>query len=359
MSKSHFELQIPTPSPVEVAQKCLPIIDKEDVQRYQDLGLGRGVDVTDPQMWRNKSALLVRKVCPETNNIIGTEEGGVKEKYEKEVSTVGLHQQKIRFSLKDPNSFVKIGIDAQSSQSTSSAKKIAGTKVKTRTIAFQADLDDIPMPYPDTPELETDYQCCKHNENHFEEKLYTWILRRIKSRELSETDQLEEQPSVAMRLLAKLKKMQGADKELKLGEIISDCKELVETLGVTHYISAIKLGAMQYRVFTASIKQTKLGAGAEVGGGTMAVGSLSGLSRKQWFHKFEEEQEIGRIGKDGRVRRGTTDEAVIGCQIQPVYKLVRIQYVQMALQEATEEYIRDRDNTSGEYAGPACMHDYQ
>ena len=358
MSKSPLQLQIPSPSPVEVSQKCMPIVSEDDVQRYQDLGLGRGVDVTDPQMWRNKSALLVRKVCPKASNIIGTEEGGVKKKYEKEVSTVGLHQQKIRFSLKDPNSFVKIGIDAQSSQSTSSAKKIVGIKVKTRTIAFQADLDDIPMPYPDTPNLQTDYQCCKHDENHFEEKLYTWVLRRIESRESDTTDQQEEEPNVEMRLLAKLKKMQGADKELRLEEIIDDCKDLVETLGVTHYISAIKLGAMQYRVFTVNIKQTKLGAGAELGGGNFAMGSLSGFFRKQWFHKFEEEQKIGRISKDGQVRRGTADEAVIGCQIQPVYKLVRLQYVQMALQAATEEYIRDKDNTSGECGEPVCIDIY-
>ena len=361
MSKSTPKLQILSPNPVEVEEKCSAIIDMRDVQRYQDLGLGRAVNVTDPQMWRNKSSFLARKIIisQDHTNVIGTEEGGVKQKYNKEVSTVALHQQKIRLTLEDPNSLVKIGIDAQSSQSTSSAKKIAGTKVKTRTIAFQADFDDILMQCPKTPGLHTGYQRCTSEGNLFEDKLYTWILGRIKCRESNHSDLLEEEeeePELNMtkKLLVKLKEMQSDDTKMK--EIYNDCRDLVVTYGVTHYISAIKLGAMQYRVFTTSIKETKVGAGAEVGGGHMITGGLSGLSSKHWFHRCEEEQEIGSIGKDGRVKRRTTDEAVIGCQIQPLYKLVRIQYIQRALQEAIKDYIQAKEDTSGKNLEYKLLH---
>ncbi len=77
---------------------------------YKSLGLGRGINVTDTHMWRNKSAFIVREI---NGDIIKTEECGMFEKYEKIVSTISREQQKIRLSLNDPSSQIKIGMDAQ------------------------------------------------------------------------------------------------------------------------------------------------------------------------------------------------------------------------------------------------------
>ncbi len=258
----------------------------------------------------------------------------MKEKYEKEVSTVAMHKQKMRLSLEEPNSPVKISIDAHSSQSISSAKTISGIKVTTATIAFKVDF----------------------KENHFENELYSWILSCIESRQAESRDTsktLHVHQDMAHNKLAAttcttctlLQKLQEIGKDhTKNRELVNDCIKFVATLGVTHYISAIKLGAMLYRVVSANTKQTTVGAGAEVGGGRMAGGGVMSRS-KQLFKKFEAEQEIGRIGtrKDGHVE----NVAVIGCQIQPVYKLVTIPVIQRKLQEAIKEYIQLKEEKSG------------
>ena len=109
---------------------------------FKSLGLGRGINVTDLHMWRNKSAFIVREI---NGDIIETEECGMFEKYEKIVSTISREQQKIRLSLNDPSSQIKIGMDAEQTQSVTSNIRIAGTKVKTRTISFCTTLDDLPL----------------------------------------------------------------------------------------------------------------------------------------------------------------------------------------------------------------------
>ncbi len=324
------------------------VIKQKDIKRYEEMGLGRGVDVTDPKMWRNKSSFIVRTVCPKLSNITGTDEGCMKEKYEKEVSTVAMHQQKIRLSLEEP---VKIAIDAHSSQSTSSAKTISGTKVTTSTIAFKVNLKALKVDFEES--------------NAFEDELYSWILSCIESRDtvvakkLREDTAHDELASSSLRgsghgdkandklatsatLIKKLEEI-GEDKN-KNRELVNDCTRFVVTYGVTHYISAIKLGAMLYRVASAHTKQTTLGAGAEVGGRGMAVRGAMSRS-KHIFKKFEAEQEIGRIGKDGQVEK--ENEAVIGCQILPVYKLVKIPLIQKKLQEAIKEYIQIKEEKRG------------
>ena len=55
------------------------MIGNDEYKRLEDLGLGRGVDVTKPYPWQSKSSFQVRKV--ECKNIIGTEESGQREYY--------------------------------------------------------------------------------------------------------------------------------------------------------------------------------------------------------------------------------------------------------------------------------------
>ena len=240
------------------------VITSGETQRYHDLGLGRGVNVPDPHMWKNKSHFLIRKVIHEEGhtNIIGTEESGTKEKYEKEVSTAATQQVKIRLALDEPSSQVKIGMDSQCSRSTTFTKRISGTKVKTRTISFRVDCNDLPaftsthnsssnkLPSPQTGEPHLP-QSIDSDEpfNDFEKSLYSWILKRIHGR--------QENEELPKKTLAQY--LQSHPDSSELNEIMKDCKLFVKNLGITHYISSIELGALEYNVSTSNSRQMRQG----------------------------------------------------------------------------------------------------
>ena len=349
-------------------EKLRPVIEAGETQRYHDLGLGRGVNVTDPHMWRNKSHFLVRKVINEKShvNIIGTEESGMKEKYEKEVSTVATQQVKIRLSLDEPSSQVKIGMDAQHSQSTSTTKRISGTKIKTRTISFRADCNDLPaftfvynqsskgLPPPQSSGLSlhsSQYigppspQSSDRGEstNDFEKTLYSWIFKRIHGRQGKKRPPGETLDQYLCELQSD---PESPELKEELKEIMKDCKLFVKNLGITHYVSSIELGALEYNVYTGRSRQMRLGAGAEVGAGQMAEGGISGLTEKWSFQTSRHQHEIGKI-VNGTVKRNTTNEAVIGFQIQPIHNLVGLQDIQVALQRAVQKYIEFKADKSG------------
>ena len=340
------------------------VIDTE-IPKYHDLGLGRGVNVTDPQMWRNKSPFQIRKVRDDLSNIIGTEESGIKEQYEKEVSTVATQQLKIKLSLNEPSSQVRIGMDAQNSQSTSSTMKIAGIEIRKRTVSFRVDCSDLPV-YNSTedPRTEMSTRNCD-NEECLETSLYSWILQRIRDRErgtlpLHVSESSEETDDVPLnnddltKLALHLHKIRSQalsesqdDRKIaqeKLRAVAKDCKVFVSDLGITHYVSAIELGALKYSVLTTSSHEENTGAGAQLGAGKMAEGGISGMVGKRWFNKAKKEQAIGRITNDT-----VTDEAVIGFQIQPIHKLIRLPLLQIALQKAMTQYIEYKADKSGKH----------
>ncbi len=306
-------------------------------ERYESLGLGRGVDVTDPQMWRHKDYFIVRKVNKKTetnteeSNILETEEGCIKEKYEREISTVATHQQKVRLSLEDPRGIITIGVAAQRSQSSSAIKNIKGTKVKTRTITFKTDFDDIPLKKSD--------DMIVSKQNDFEKKLYSWIRTCI--------DDKNDQEDTLLKLKEYLKKFKSYLYSKDMEKIVDHCHNFVATLGVTHYVSSIKLGATRFQITSVHSKQSHSTAGANIGG-KLAKGGMSTIKNSTLFQKFAREDEIGTIDKNGRVQRGTENEAVIGYQIQPVYKLVHLPLLRMALQVAIKEYIRSKEDKSSE-----------
>ena len=381
-----MELASPVQTPTAAKQDGSVHLDKnqwdQGAKKYEELGLGRGVNVTDPHMWRNKTAFLVRDVHPELSNIVKTEEGGILEKYAKEVSTLSIQKRKIRLSLDDPGTQVKIGMDAQQTQSASSSVKVSGTKVKTRTISYRVEFEDVPK----FTSLEKAIQAYKEKEHqgNFEHKFCCWVLERIHDRpnttalvDLIFEKEESGSPAVQiMRFILGLKmildakneesgtrktalqeRLEKVEKELKITEmevivqgeldaISIDCEGILEYLGITHYVSAIELGALRYNASVVKSKHTALGGGATVGIGSVFDGGLSGLTEKMRFDSSKEEHSIGRIGEDGRVKRG--DEAVIGFQIQPIYNLVQVPGLQPALKKAVKEYILKKEDPSGE-----------
>ena len=369
--------------------KLVPVVDPEDITLYHELGLGRGVNVTDPDMWKSKTPYLVRMAnCLgiENSNIIGTQECGILESYRTEVSTFEMQKQKLWLSLDNLGaSQVKIGLDEQSSRSISSSKLIEGKKIETRTISFRFHFDDVPL-YDDIEQavLETPphfLQDC--DDNKFEEDLATWFLKRINDREqkfsdvneslldgqsqtqepnaeesLPEEEQNDETESsnegtisdddstetLAIEKLAeKLIELSNTGHDWTK-DISKDCEVFLNYLGITHYVSAIKLGACEYSVVTSRIEENRLGASTTTAAGSLGKGGLSALIEKQFTKRFmgEEKKKIGRIDS---TKEEVTKEAVIGFEIQPIYKLVRIQFIQMALRKAIKEYIISKDNS--------------
>ena len=340
------------------------VLDSADIPLYHQLGLGRGVNVTDPDMWKNKTPYLVRKaVYPdmENSNIIGTQDCGILERYKKEVSTFEMKKQEVWLSLHDSvSSNMKIGIDEQASRSTSSTKLIQGDKIETRTISFQFHFDDLPL-YDKFDKAEISVpDCFLHDcdDCKFEEDLAKWILKRIKDREnksnalytettssTEETDSKTLAIKILERELMEIAKQDKLKQSFYLFETVKrDCEAFIEHMGITHYVSAIKLGACNYRTITSRSEQKnlKFGVRTSSAAGSLVKGGLSGLLEKKFSSLTEEEQLIGIIDKaNKRVIR----EAVIGFEIQPLYKLVRIQFIQILLRLVIRNYIRSKDKS--------------
>ena len=337
----------------------------KEVKRYHEFGLGRGINVTDPEMWKNKSSMLVREV---SDNIIITNECCRKEAYTKVVSSVEAQQQQIQLSLDDPSSRFKIGMDAQHSQSTSSSKIVSGTKWETQAISFKSDFSDVPL-YASlgnvSLEVPSDIDSLDFA---FERNFCSWILKRIQlwiaKRKPSSNDPKDTMatPSAVRQLADTLKvlismKISGIEDEecvkKKNIECISlllrnSCKEFLTNLGVTHYVSAIKLGAMKYRAVTVDSNRKTFGGKAEVGISSTAKGTVSERVMRGLFRKEEHERHIGKLGDDDTVE----EEAVIAFQIQPIDTLVRVQFIQVALRQAIKEYVQSKTDMCRKFNCP-------
>ena len=161
------------------------VVSESEVDYYHELGLGRGVNVTHPDMWKTKTPNQVRRVCSKVKNIIGTHECGVLESYETEVSTTSMYKQKLRLSLQNPSAPVKLGIDEQYSRSSSSSKLIKGKKIEKRTISFTSQFDEVPLYESiDDADIAVSKSFFEKDSDHsFEENLATWLLKRIHDRE--------------------------------------------------------------------------------------------------------------------------------------------------------------------------------
>lgn len=206
-----------------LSSKVPPVHSKEEIYRYIDLGLGRGVDGTDPAPWLNKTSFQVRRVT--FDNILGTDEGSSLQSYEREISSVRSQQIKIKASIAVPKSPVTIGADAEISRSVHSSRHSVGRKVINRTISFRDNFDDVPFGeevcLTASPEKSQNFLT-------FEERLAAWILEHLKLK------WEQEEETVALDLSSKceyplrdlshvIEKRRTSD--LKL--IASACKEFV------------------------------------------------------------------------------------------------------------------------------------
>ena len=357
-----------TTATTSIPLKADAVLTAQEIGRMVDLGLGRGVDATNPSPWQMKSSFQVRNCT--SSNTIGTEEGGSLQSYEREVSSVHSQQTDLKASVTVPQAPVNIGIDAEQSRSFSTTRKAVGKKVLNRTISFRADFTDLPQTGTDDPkasaenlaeavysdeEPERSYADAQNNLT-FEERLSKWIIERILQRESLKKLQLEDEgkPAPPSKLHLKGESpisdlanfLQSSSKDERR-EIVTDCSDFVRHFRITHYVNAIELGAAQYRVLSETEYYDRVNVTGKLGIEAFADFVLTETVSRRRTKKASDVRQIGVIGSDGRVYRGSYDEAVVGIKIQPINSLLRLRYLQLAMRKALLDYIKVQGDASG------------
>ena len=354
------------------SKKAEAVLTEKEIGRMIDLGIGRGVDATDPKPWANKSSFQVRSVTIE--NVIGTEEGGSLQSYEREITSVQTNQTDLKASVAVPQAPVNIGVDAEQSRSFSTTRRAVGKKVINRTISFRADFEDLPQSRtidPTKARQEASVSLSERSDSveesgrsiadaqislTFEERLAKWIMMRVNNREDLKQQQLVAEgkplpksfsdhddtgdPLTDVAYVIR----NGSDEDRK--DIVRDCREFVYHFRITHYVSAIELGAAEYRVLSESEYYSRIGASGSLGIESLATFALSEKASWKKTKKASDVKRIGRVTTDDKVTRGSYDEAVVGVSIQPISSLVRLRYLQLALRKAILNYVVEQGDTS-------------
>jgi len=366
-SKAKTKTKSKSAPPAIPGPKALAVITAEEVGRVLDLGLGRGVDATDPSPWYNKSSFQVRRVT--IDNILGTEEGGSLQSYEREVSSVTTQQTNLKASVAVPQAPVSLGLEGEQSRSVSTTRKAIGKRVINRTISFASQFDDLAQSsslseqteaaQKDTIAPKVVYPSAAEKREvmediiTFEERLSKWILERIVSRvELAKRLEEKSVPT-EMALIKGINPMEDLSNYLNAvdcdgaKQIVSDCSDFVEHFRITHYVSSITLGAAAYRILSETEYLNKVSAKGTFGAEAIANLALSESFSKKTVKKASDVRKIGRIVGEN-VARGTYDEAVIGIGILPLHQLVQLRFLHLALRKALLDYIEIRGDTSCE-----------
>ena len=326
-----------TPPPPAVSPACEP----GDVPRIIDLGLGRGLDATDLTPWLNKTSFQVRRVC--FDELVGTDEGGALQSYANEINSVSTQQIKMKSSVTVPQSPVTIGVDAEMSRSSTSSRRSVGKKVINRTISYREDMDDLPL--KSTGDSTKDVAEKMVSNPHqgsvmppFEERLATWICKTLPK-------PCDEDATALGHLTDVIDN--GTPEER--AKIIDGCREFVSHFRITHYVSAIGLGAAEYIVMSSQQFQTKVSVEGKLGVDKIASNSVSSEVTSKRTNKSSNTRKIGCINPDGTVTRRSYGEAVVGVKMQPVSRLVNKKFLQLSLQLALVEFIEDQTDNMGEY----------
>ena len=191
-------------------------INEGEIQRFIDLGLGRGIDASNPTPWQNKTSIQIRPVTFE--NIIGTEESGSIQTYEREITRVSdTHWRFSSSAVFNPNmaATFAIGVEESHPRSSLSRKYIVGTKVLNRTICFKETCND-------------------SNSLTFEVWLCRWILKQFVKEDGRPVD-VEEKIDMLKRELVVV----GEDYEALQGEF-NDLKSKHEAAAAENTVESIQ-----------------------------------------------------------------------------------------------------------------------
>lgn len=312
-------------------------------KQYALWGLGRGIDITKPTPWLEKTSFQVRKV--EIHKIIETDDGGLLKEYSDEIRCRTDLNCEVKSGVKAANAPLTIGVAAEYTRSSLTTKYVVGTRVKNRTISFRTDFTDLPQSRAKDLEAAKD-EIRKRKEGEakrevskFEERLCSWLLECLKHR------------GEQVKCLDKyIRDKCAADPEKELEKIVEDIELFVHHFGVTHYVSAIELGGLEYQELSGKEYHQHAGMSSNASvtspahGGVEASTKMSCTKKSGRFKK--DRKKVGRINFENE-KVTEENEAVIGCEIQPISNLVGNPYLQQALTTSTAKYTTAREKYRG------------
>lgn len=351
------------------------VTNKDKETQYVLWGLGRGIDITKPTPWLEKTSFQVREV--KLRDIIETDDGGLLKEYSDEIRSRTDLNCEVKSGIKTPNAPLTIGVAAEYTRASLTTKYVVGTRVKNRTLSFRADFADLPQSrakdldaakeeIAKASKLQTalladaagqvksqaegrkaatkgspaalNDRTKQPNIFEFEERLCSWLIECLKHRGEEGLENSE-----CLQKFIRGKCAEDPNKQLK--EIEDDIDHFVHHFGVTHYVSAIELGGLEYQELTGKEYHEHAGVSSDaslsspVSGG---VETLAKMSRSKKSGRFKKDRKkVGRINStDEKVTEG--NEAVIGCEIQPISSLVRNLYLRQALTTSTAKYTREK-----------------
>ena len=339
--------------------------------RWALLGLGRGVDITKPTPWMDKTSFQVRAVC--IHDLIVTDEGRLLKGYSDVVNNSTTIHSQVRAGVKAPDVPLAIGVDTEYTRTDCSSKHVVGLKVKNRTISFRVDFDDLPKSFvteveeakekmrqmdksrfesDPSPQASADEATAvdgsqpKPEDIPFESRLCKWLLDCLEHRGIKTKGK-----TLYQLLFTKTEGKGGPspiiDSDEKTRELEEDITHFVQFLGVTHYVSAIELGGLHFSILTEKEYEKKVSASGNASLNSQLYGGIKVSANQSQLRKFKsrhtERKMIGRITKtDEKEVVEETDEAVIGCQIRPISSLVRNPYLQLAVKNSIKKYTQTK-----------------
>jgi hypothetical protein len=322
-----------TASDIPSRKATTALFSPADIQRFVDFGLGRGVDSTDPHPWTNKTSFQVRN--PNATGLddilIGTDEGGMLQKFRHHITSKKSVQLQLKAAVSIPNTPVSLGIEGELSRGIKTSKEVRGRRVTNTEIAFRMGAllaAELPTGKERSPKLPPNF------EEIFSRFLWKQICRRSKDRRPEEVIEKS-----ATSLLTEY--LQSSTKE-ENALIVEDCKVFILYFGVTHYVSSMTLGASELTIITNSKRSTTASQGFNISV-PMIASTKEKFSLKYIFSKTSSaKQRLGKI-VDGKVEKGSDDEAVIKVKILPIYSLIHHNpFIFLALHKAIADYAEER-----------------
>ena len=316
------------------ASKYVPVVLKDEVPWLTDMGLGRGVDNTKRDPWKDKSSVQVRPISLNLDNVIGTDDGGIRKYFEREVMSTRSRQMEQNLSMVGPNCLIQMSVDSLCTQSVSKSHTSVGEEITTRTISFHHDLYD-------SPSVPT----AQKTSASFEMRLSRWLLGRICGRTPTMKSVTQYKSTDCIEKLCKYLR----DNPSEHRRVVQDCLKFIKLYGITHYVYSIQLGANRFRVLSSSEYKKKVSRTATAGTANIAKSSLGTTS--SWWHKSSSMnvQEIGTI-EDGRVKRGAGGEAVIGFKLLPIHTLVASRLIHDVFMKGLQLYVTERTTETSKCA---------
>lgn len=282
-------------------------------------GLGKGLSATIPHQWSHKSAVVTREISSDLTNLVITKETGEREYFQQMVPTWVACQREILRQLEQPkNLSLHFGTHLQfadNSESISVAKRFLTTKIS----------------FNDSSES-----------SEYERQLGEFLCNQFCP---NIEDQLAEGRNSPIEVLKDyISTLKRSGNKSYLQDITRACVEYIATTNITHYISGIELGRLQYDTYSTGQYIEMLGSGLGPIGGPLRLGAITSPGAK-WML-----DTINSIGRSGRGSGGQEGEEVIGFDVQPVHTLVKQEDLQGCLKNAVKAYIyENRTKEEGEY----------